>query len=88
MYAVLENDLLKVVVHLPSSSVIEIYDKANGASHLLAREPELAAGLPGMGIYEAEPDVRPLRYEEKNNSIIFQGNKMIYIMKNNYSKRK
>jgi hypothetical protein len=65
MYAVLENDLLKVVVHLPSSSVIEIYDKANGASHLLAREPELAAGLPGMGVYEAEPDVRPLRYEEK-----------------------
>jgi hypothetical protein len=49
----LENDSIRLVIHEPSGTIVELLDKRTNTQHLLARRPELELMEPGMGILES-----------------------------------
>ncbi|WP_291766283.1 alginate lyase family protein [Caldivirga sp. UBA161] len=57
----LENNNIKLVIHEPSGTVVELLDKRSNTQHLLARKPELELMEPGMGILEIEPFIKNKR---------------------------
>ncbi len=57
----LENDSIRLVIHEPSGTIVELLDKRTNTQHLLARRPELELMEPGMGILEVEPLIKASR---------------------------